>query len=239
MTFLNKLKKYTQASTLDFDRLEFDILIKALSHYKYKLKDEGRADHLPLMVDRLLGKLKHMNQHGQVHANVFYVTVDGQDFEYASSKDAAKKTALNARNKFPKGKIEVEEYAGKKPGGGGALLNTYQVDKAGKLTSAKEPTKNLTVLLGAGINPDYSPAEQEIIKPHKVKVSSPEEASKVVQKFIDTHGIGSGQWYAADAGWIFDGNKKIGRISYNGRIAGPLEAKAQQTGGFRAKVASK
>lgn len=85
----------------------------------------------------------------------------------------------------------------------------------------------MTVTLGAGINPDFDIHDQTKISLHKVPVKSLEHASEVVTKFIDAEGIGGGQWYAADAGWVYQNGKKIARINYNGSIDNEVKAAAE------------
>jgi hypothetical protein len=64
---------------------------------------------------------------------VYYVTVDGIDFEYNKTLDAAKTSALNAFKKFPAKEILIEVYDGKEPGGGGQLKQKLRLS-GGKFT---------------------------------------------------------------------------------------------------------
>ena len=49
----------------------------------------------------------------------------------------------------------------------------------------------------------------------KVSVNSLEEASVECRKFIDSNFLGSGNWAGGD---VFEENKCIAKIAYNGRI---------------------
>ena len=71
-----------------------------------------------------------------VVGNVYYVTLNGQDFEYNTTLDGAKKSAMNALTKDPKGKIAIEVFQGKKHGGGGAAIQTMTLDPKTKKFSA-------------------------------------------------------------------------------------------------------
>lgn len=77
----------------------------------------------------------------------------------------------------------------------------------------------LEVLVGSEKNPDFkNDSYNPIIKNKKIQVKSIAEAVKICKKFIDDNQVGSGNWYAADAGWIFQDGKKIARVAYNGRV---------------------
>jgi hypothetical protein len=75
------------------------------------------------------------------------------------------------------------------------------------------------VTLSAAPNRDFGPGSHEAsvrIPPRKQKVVSLAYASKVVQRFIAEHDLGSGNW---TGGLITDASgKAIGRVAYNGRI---------------------
>jgi hypothetical protein len=87
--------------------------------------------------------------------------------------------------------------------------------KAGSKTEMKE---DLEVELGAEPNPDHSYKSHSgsvKIKTHKVKVKSLTEAQNKVREFIDENDLGSGNFTGGD---LFSHGKKIGRVSYNGRV---------------------
>ena len=78
--------------------------------------------------------------------------------------------------------------------------------------------KDLSVELSAKPNPDFDRYSHEgsiEIKPKKVKVKSIEEAVSKVRSFINDKDLGAGNF---TGGALYDGNTKIGRISYNGRV---------------------
>ena len=85
----------------------------------------------------------------------------------------------------------------------------------GKVGSSNQ---NLEVELEAIINPDYSRNSHEgsvKIKKHRIKVKSLLDAQDKVLDFIDENDLGGGNFISAN---IFSNGKKIGRVSYNGRL---------------------
>lgn len=87
--------------------------------------------------------------------------------------------------------------------------------KAGSETEMKE---DLEVELGAEPNPSHSSRSHEgsvKIKTHRVKVKSLSEAQNEVRGFIEENDLGAGNFTGGD---LFSHGKKIGRVSYNGRL---------------------
>ena len=75
------------------------------------------------------------------------------------------------------------------------------------------------VILSTIGNPDYGQNPYEKLfsaeADHTIEVRSLDEASQVCKKFIDKNELGGGSW---SGGQVFDGNRQIANISYNGRI---------------------
>ena len=71
--------------------------------------------------------------------------------------------------------------------------------------------------LSAGVNfDDYQRKYvRRPIKPIRVPISSFEEASSIVRKFIDKNDLGGGNW---TGGQIYKNGKEIAYVSYNGRV---------------------
>lgn len=87
------------------------------------------------------------------------------------------------------------------------------MDKGGEVIFS-----DLSVELSAQSNPDFDRYSHEgsiNIKPKKVKVKSIDEAISKVRNFINDNDLGGGNF---TGGALYDGDKKIGRISYNGRV---------------------
>jgi hypothetical protein len=87
--------------------------------------------------------------------------------------------------------------------------------KAGSKTEMQE---DLEVELGAEPNPSHSSKSHEgsvKIKTHRVKVKSLSEAQNEVRGFIEENDLGAGNFTGGD---LFSHGKKIGRVSYNGRL---------------------
>jgi hypothetical protein len=87
--------------------------------------------------------------------------------------------------------------------------------KAGSETEIKE---DLEVEIGAEPNPSHSSRSHEgsvKIKTYRVKVKSLSEAQNEVRGFIEENDLGSGNFNGGD---LFSHGKKIGRVSYNGRV---------------------
>ena len=80
-------------------------------------------------------------------------------------------------------------------------------------------TKQLTVKLSHRSNPDiaggYWNEPEESGKTQNVPVGSFAEASKVCSAFIRRNQLGGGNW---TGGNIYEGRKKIARVSFNGRV---------------------
>ena len=84
--------------------------------------------------------------------------------------------------------------------------------------SKTEMMEDLEVELGAEPNPNHSLRSHEgsvKIKTHKVKVKSLSEAQNEVRGFIEENDLGAGNFTGGD---LFSHGKKIGRVSYNGRL---------------------
>jgi hypothetical protein len=64
----------------------------------------------------------------EVTGSVYYVTVDGKDYEYNRTLDKAKTNAMNALKDFPKAKVLIEVFTGTQHGGGGTKLYTLKLD---------------------------------------------------------------------------------------------------------------
>lgn len=79
--------------------------------------------------------------------------------------------------------------------------------------------RKLKVELSSVGNPDFGQDPDRPLygakKNKKVSVSSFEEASEVVNKFIHENDLGSGNW---SGGAIFENGKQIAHVSYNGRV---------------------
>jgi hypothetical protein len=79
--------------------------------------------------------------------------------------------------------------------------------------------KNLIVKLSHRSNPDidggYWNEPQESGKTQNVPVSSFAEASKTCSAFIRRNQLGGGNW---TGGNIYEGRKKVGHVSFNGRV---------------------
>jgi hypothetical protein len=87
--------------------------------------------------------------------------------------------------------------------------------KAGSQTKMLE---DLEVELGAEPNPNHSLKSHTgsvKIKTHRVKVKSLSEAQNKVREFIEENDLGSGNFTGGD---LFLNGKKIGMVSYNGRL---------------------
>lgn len=83
---------------------------------------------------------------------------------------------------------------------------------------AKKSANGIEVTLGAEPNPDYDKGSHEgtiSIGTHRVKVKDIEEARNKVRTFIDENDLGSGNF---NGGELYSDGKKIGYISYNGRV---------------------
>jgi len=87
-----------------------------------------------------------------------------------------------------------------------------------KAGSKTEMMEDLEVELGAESNPNHSSRSHEgsvKIKTQKVKVKSLTEAQNKVREFIEKNDLGAGNFTGGD---LFSHGKKIGRVSYNGRV---------------------
>jgi hypothetical protein len=87
-----------------------------------------------------------------------------------------------------------------------------------KAGSQTEMSEDLEVELGAEPNPNHSLKSHTgsvKIKTHRVKVKSLSEAQNKVREFIEENDLGSGNFTGGD---LFSHGKKIGRVSYNGRL---------------------
>ena len=72
----------------------------------------------------------------------------------------------------------------------------------------------VTVLLTSAPNPDHD----EWLAPapaFTVEVPDLEQARRACQDYIDEFNLGAGNWVGGD---VYSGDKKIARISYNGKI---------------------
>lgn len=82
--------------------------------------------------------------------------------------------------------------------------------------------KIMHVILASCGNPDYYQDPDEPMygceENSKRNVSSLVEASMECRKFIERNDLGSGNWAGGE---IFDGNKQVARISYNGSVLKP------------------
>jgi len=97
-------------------------------------------------------------------------------------------------------------------------LNEMLEDILIKAHSKTEINENLEVELEAMPNPDFSRSSHEgsiKIKSHRVKVKSLQEAIAVVRNFISDNDLGGGNFTGGD---LFSHGKKIGMVSYNGRV---------------------
>jgi hypothetical protein len=84
--------------------------------------------------------------------------------------------------------------------------------------SKTEMVEDLEVELGAEPNPNHSLKSHEgsvKIKTYRLKVKSLSEAQNKVREFIEKNDLGSGNFTGGD---LFSHGKKIGRVSYNGRV---------------------
>ena len=82
----------------------------------------------------------------------------------------------------------------------------------------RHPTHgDMELELSAGVNfDDYQRKYvRRPIKPIRVPISSFEEASSIVRKFIDKNDLGGGNW---TGGQIYKNGKEIAYVSYNGRV---------------------
>jgi hypothetical protein len=87
-----------------------------------------------------------------------------------------------------------------------------------KAGSKTEMMEDLEVELGAEPNPNHSSRSHEgsvKIKTQKVKVKSLTESQNKVREFIEKNDLGAGNFTGGD---LFSHGKKIGRVSYNGRV---------------------
>jgi hypothetical protein len=97
-------------------------------------------------------------------------------------------------------------------------LNEMLEEVLVKAGSKTEMMEDLEVELGAEPNPDNSYKSHSgsvKIKTHKVKVKSLTEAQNKVREFIEKNDLGAGNFTGGD---LFSHGKKIGRVSYNGRV---------------------
>jgi hypothetical protein len=109
-------------------------------------------------------------------------------------------------------------------------LVDYEVQYARKNNPSRKGYKGKTFANGGGVgqnleveleaipNPNFSRNSHEgsvKIKKHKIKVKSLIDAKDKVLDFIDENDLGSGNFMGAN---IFSNGKKIGRVSYNGRL---------------------
>ena len=87
-----------------------------------------------------------------------------------------------------------------------------------KAGSKEEMLEDLEVELGAEPNPSHSFRRHEgsvKLKTHRVKVKSLNEARNKVMSFIEENDLGAGNFTGGD---LFSHGKKIGSVSYNGRL---------------------
>ena len=87
-----------------------------------------------------------------------------------------------------------------------------------KAGSQTEMSEDLEVELGAEPNPNHSLKSHTgsvKIKTQRVKVKSLSEAQNKVREFIEENDLGSGNFTGGD---LFSHGKKIGRVSYNGKL---------------------
>jgi len=76
----------------------------------------------------------------------------------------------------------------------------------------------MQVRLEAQSNPDFGPGTHQRmvrIKPYTVEVDSLEEASRVVEKFIEDNDLGGGNF---NFGIVTDNGKEIAWVSYNRKV---------------------
>lgn len=80
--------------------------------------------------------------------------------------------------------------------------------------NTKIEIKRLTVNLESCGNPDHG--QYESISPKQsVIVSSLEEASQECRRYIEEWDLGGGNWMGGE---VYQGNKLVAEISYNGRV---------------------
>ena len=134
------------------------------------------------------------------------------DSQFSTEKDETYPERLNYYGKIDK---EVEEYLGYyEPGNNTGFMLEPVIGTAAK----GKMMVDFEVELGAEPNPDFDRSSHEgtvNIKKHRVKVKSMSEARDKVVKFIMDNDLGSGNWVGGD---IYQYGKKVGYISYNGRI---------------------
>jgi hypothetical protein len=75
---------------------------------------------------------KKVQEKYEIQSNVYYVTLNGKDFEHNQTLDGAKRSGANALGKDPKGEVAIEVYSGQKHGSGGNLLKTLKWDAKSK-----------------------------------------------------------------------------------------------------------
>jgi len=77
----------------------------------------------------------------------------------------------------------------------------------------------MIVKLSSCGNPDFGQDPNRPLygceKDKKISVDSFKEASQVCVEFISQNDLGSGNW---DGGQVFDGDKQVAQVSYNGRV---------------------
>lgn len=74
----------------------------------------------------------------------------------------------------------------------------------------------MRVILKSEGNPDFG--QYASLSPTRAaEVASLEEASAVCRSYIADWDLGGGNWVAG-AGNVYDGDRKVAHISYNGRI---------------------
>jgi len=79
----------------------------------------------------------------------------------------------------------------------------------------------MTVELRSVFNPDFPRNEQTLVRPILAPVSSLKEASDVCRAFVDSSGIGGGNWGCGAGDVRDDSGKLVAQVSYNGRVWQP------------------
>lgn len=90
--------------------------------------------------------------------------------------------------------------------------------KNGKLYATGGKIKGrMQIELAACTNPDDNQRRhsRRAIPAYKVPVSSYEEASRLVQEFIEDNDLGGGNW---SGGAVYKNGKQVAYVSYNGRV---------------------
>ena len=94
-----------------------------------------------------------------------------------------------------------------------------KIMKVTKKEKAMTQEQMMTVKLSSCGNPDFRQNPNEPLfgcpKEVYVEVATLKGASLICLKYIDSWELGGGNW---DGGQVYEGNKQIARVSYNGRV---------------------